>query len=331
MLCLCFSFLLTTTEPSLERLHAAVTEAAEKSTGEMGVAIEHLESGLRIDVRGDVAYPMASTFKLPLLVTLFHLVDEGKVRLDEMVSLERGDVHIGSGRLDDFVAPGISLSVANLAALMMRVSDNSAADELFSRVGPESVRERLRALGIEGISVDRTAQRLILDSLGMPPESTEGMDRQEILAYLNAYQPEPGELEAAASAFEVDPRDTATPLAMNDLLRAIYSGRAASPSSTLWIREILLACETGTNRIPGRLPEGAPAAHKTGTLGGAVADVGVLYLPDGRGHVLISVLTRGVEDREKAENAIAEIARYAYDYFQLSVSSYQLSVGSRRN
>ena len=315
MLGLALSFLLTTTEPSLERLRAAVAEAAEKSTGEMGVAIEHLESGLRIDVRGDVAYPMASTFKLPLLVTLFHQVDEGKVGLDEMVSLESGDLHIGSGRLDDFAAPGISLSIANLAALMMRVSDNSAADELLFRVGPESVRERLRALGIEGISVDRTAQRLILDSLGMPPESTAGMTRREILDFLNAYQPAPGELEAAAFAFERDLRDTATPSAMNDLLRAIYSGRAASASSTRRVTEILLACETGTDRIPGRLPEGARTAHKTGTLGGAVSDVGVLYLPEERGHVLISVLTRGVEDRDKAESAIAEIARYAYDYF----------------
>ena len=316
MLAFAFSFLLTTTEPSLERLRAAVAEAAGRSTGEMGVAIEHLESGQRLDVRGDTAYPMASTFKLPLLVTLFHQVDEGKIRLDEMVSLERGDLHIGSGRLDDLVAPGVSLSIANLAALMMRVSDNSAADDLLSRVGPAGVRERLRALGIEGISVDRTAERLILDSLGMPPGRTEGMTRQEILDFLNAYQPAPGELEAAASAFESDPRDTATPLAMNELLRAIYSGRAASPDSTRRMTEILLACETGRNRIPGLLPEGDLAAHKTGTLGGAVADVGVLYLPDGRGKVLISVLTRGVKNRDKAERAIAEIARYTYDYFQ---------------
>jgi beta-lactamase class A len=315
MLGLALSFLLTTTEPSLERLRAAVTVATETSTGEMGVAIEHLESGRKLDVGGDVAYPMASTFKLPLLVTLFHQVDEGKVRLDDRVSLERGDLHLGSGRLDVFVEPGISLSIANLAALMMRVSDNSAADLLLLRVGVESVRERLRGLGIEGISVDRSAERLILDSLGMPPERTEGMTREEILDYLNAYEPAPGELEAAASAFEGDPRDTATPLAMNDLLRAIYSGRAASASSTRRITEILLACETGRNRIPGRLPEGARAAHKTGTLGGAVSDVGVLYLPEGAGHVLLSVLTRGVEDREKAESAIADIARYSYSYF----------------
>ena len=105
---------------------------------------------------------------------------------------------------------------------------------------------------------------------------------------------------------------------MNDLLRAIYSGRAASPDSTRRMTEILLACETGKNRIPGLLPEGAVTARKTGTLGGAIADVGVLYLAEGRGHVLMSILTRGVKDRDKAERAIAEIARYAYDYFQFN-------------
>jgi beta-lactamase class A len=316
MLALAFSFLLSAPDPSLERFRVAVEDAAGKATGAMGVAIEHLESGIRFEVRGDVAYPMASTFKLPLLATLFHLVDEGKVRLDERVSLASGDVHLGSGRLDDFVAPGVSLSVGNLAALMMRVSDNSAADVLLSKVGLEAVGERLRELGIDGISVDRSAQRLILDSLGIPPERTDGMNRREILDYLNAYQPAPGELEAAAAAFEGDPRDTATPMAMNDLLRAIHSGRAASPDSTRRMTEILVACETGKNRIPGLLPEGAITARKTGTLGGAVADVGVLHLPDGRGHVLLSAMTRGVEDRETAERAIAEIARYAYDYFQ---------------
>jgi beta-lactamase class A len=316
MLALAFSFLLSSPVPSLERFRVAVEDAAGKATGEMGVAIEHLESGLRVEVRGDVAYPMASTFKLPLLVTLFHQVDEGKVRLDDRVSLESGDLHLGSGRLDDFVVPGVSLSVENLAALMMRVSDNSAADVLLSKVGLEAVGERLRDLGIGGISVDRSAQRLILDSLGMPPERTDGMTRQEILDYLNAYRPAPRELEAAAAAFEGDLRDTATPMAMNDLLRAIYSGRAASPDSTRRMKEILLACETGRNRIPGLLPEWAITARKAGTLGGAVADVGVLHLPDGRGHVLLSALTRGVEELEKAERAIAEVARYAYDYFR---------------
>jgi beta-lactamase class A len=56
-------------------------------------------------------------------------------------------------------------------------------------------------------------------------------------------------------------------------------------------------------------------AHKTGTIGGTVNNVGIIYLPHNRGHVIISVLSKAMEDREAAERAIADVARYAYDYF----------------
>jgi beta-lactamase class A len=305
-------------EPSLERLRGAVAEIVAAAPGDMGVAIEHLESGQSLEVNGDIRYPMASTFKLAVLAELFHRADEGKIRLDEMVSLGSDDVHIGSGELHDFLVPGVALSIENLAMLMMRVSDNSAADKLLGLVGAREVNERLSSLEIQEMSVDRTCQRLILDWLGMAPERTEGMTYQEIEDFLNAYEPVPGELEAAAAAFEKDPRDTATPVAMNRLIRSIFTGRAASASATRKMLDILLACETGKARIPGLLPKDVAVAHKTGTLGGTVDDVGIVYLPEGRGHVAISVLSRGMKDRDAAERAIAEVARYAYDYFRFA-------------
>jgi beta-lactamase class A len=304
-----------TSEPSLDRLREAVAGVADRAEGQMGVAIEHLETGRRVLVNGELSFPMASTFKLAVLATLFHQVDEGKKRLSDMVSLEKSDAHIGSGDLTDFRLPGVSLSIENLALIMMRVSDNSAADKLMEIVGIENVNRRLEALGIEGISVDRTCQRLILDWLGMPPERTAGMSYREIQDYLDAYKPAPGELEEAAAAFENDPRDSATPLAMNRLLAAIFRGQAGTDASCRSMTEILLACETGEKRIRGLLPEKVQVAHKTGTLGGTVNDVGILYLPEGRGHVAVSILSKGMKDREKAERAIAEIARFAYDYF----------------
>jgi beta-lactamase class A len=299
----------------LDRLRQAVSEVVSQAEGEMGVAIEHVESGQSIDVHGSVGFPMASTFKVAVLVELFRQVDEGKIRLDEMVSLESADIHIGSGELHDFLVPGISLSIENLALLMMRISDNSATDLLMGKVGIENVNRTLEALGVKGISVDRTCQRLILDWLGMEPEKTAGMAYQEIQDFLNAYQPASGELDEAASHFEEDPRDTATPLAMNQLLRATFRGEAASEASSRRMTEILLECETGKSRLRGLLPDKVQIAHKTGTLGGTVNDVGILYLPEGRGHVLVSVLSKKMKDRDQAEKAIAQIARYAYDYF----------------
>jgi beta-lactamase class A len=57
-------------------------------------------------------------------------------------------------------------------------------------------------------------------------------------------------------------------------------------------------------------------AHKTGTLGGVVDDVGIVYLPNGAGHIAIAVMSKRTRaSLEDVERTIAHIARYAYDYF----------------
>jgi beta-lactamase class A len=307
------------TDSGLERLRAAIQQVVEGTDGEMGVAIKHLETGQTLDVNGAEAYPMASTFKLAVLVELFNQVDMGKISLDETMSLERDDLHLGSGQLRDYIVPGVSLSIENLAHLMMRISDNSAADILLARVGVENVNRRLASLGVEGISVDRSCQRLILDWLGFDIEKTRGMSYSEVEEMLNAHEPEPGELEAAAAGFDDDPRDTATPLAMNRLLEMVFRGEAATPESCTKMIDILLDCDTGRNRLRGLLPSTTKVAHKTGTIGGTVNNVGVIYLPHDRGHVVISVLSKKMEDRDAAERAIADVARFAYDYFLFTV------------
>jgi beta-lactamase class A len=86
--------------------------------------------------------------------------------------------------------------------------------------------------------------------------------------------------------------------------------------------EILLGmmerCQTGKARIKGLLPQGTDVAHKTGTLGGVANDVGVISLPNGLGHLAISVFTKASNKSEDAEErAVAEVARTVYDYFVL--------------
>ena len=73
--------------------------------------------------------------------------------------------------------------------------------------------------------------------------------------------------------------------------------------------------------MSGRIPaQQLPLAHKTGTLGGTVNDVGVITLPEERGFVVIAVYTRGdsAVDVDDGERAVAEISRTIYDYFLFS-------------
>ncbi len=315
VLCMLLAKTTAANEGGTDRLRLAVEEAIAGSSGDMGVAIKHLESGEWLVVNGNRSYPMASTYKVAILVELFNQVDEGKIRLDEMVSLGPLNLHLGSGQLKRFIVPGVSLSIENLAFLMMRISDNSATDIVLERVGSENVNQRLASLGITDLVVSRSTQRLIMDHMGFQAWDVEGLTYEELEQKLNDYQVEPGELEMAATRFEMDAQDTATPAAMNLLLEKIFLGQAASPESCRRMVDIMLKCDTGVNRIRGLLPKSVEVAHKTGTIGGTVDDVGIIYLPQGRGHIILSVLSKSCEDRDKAESAIANIARYAYDYF----------------
>ena len=303
-------------QPSqIERLRAAVADVIRDSSGDMGVAIKHLETGQELAVNGDRSFPMASTVKVPILVELFNQVDSGEIRLDEMASLAPYDLHLGSGQLKEYVVPGVSLSMENLALLMMRVSDNTATDIVLKRVGIDHVNRRLSALGIGGISINRSTQDLIMGQMGFQDWNTDGMTHEELMAKLNDYEVAPGELEMAAARFDLDAQDTATPVAMNLLLEKILVGQAASPDASAKMVDIMLKCETGLDRIRGLLPSAVSVAHKTGTIGGTINDAGIIFLPEGRGHIVLSVLSKGAEDQDRAAHAIAEIARYAYDYF----------------
>jgi beta-lactamase class A len=81
-------------------------------------------------------------------------------------------------------------------------------------------------------------------------------------------------------------------------------------------------CRTGAGRLKGILPEETEVAHKTGSIGRTVNDVGIITLPNGAGHVLVAAFVKKSDlADEKRERAIAEAARAAHDYFLFTPES----------
>ena len=73
---------------------------------------------------------------------------------------------------------------------------------------------------------------------------------------------------------------------------------------------------TGEARLRGTLPKGTPVADKTGTgeAASSTNDVGLITLPEGKGHLAMAVLISGSKlPAEEQEKLIAELARVAYD------------------
>ena len=85
----------------IDRLRAHISQAATEARGRVGVAIKHLESGVEIVLNADETFPMASTFKLPVLVTLYDKAKKGQLNWDEVVDVNVHDQHMGSGDLSE--------------------------------------------------------------------------------------------------------------------------------------------------------------------------------------------------------------------------------------
>lgn len=304
-------------DPGLERLEREIARVAKISGGIVGATAIHLETGRRVSLNGADRFPMASTFKVPLAVQLLTRIDKGELKLDQMIDIKQSDLHPGSGTLTDmFNKGGLALSIRNLMELMLLISDNSATDILLREAGGgDAVTGRLRALGIEGINVNRSCARLIADWIGvgnLPPE--ENWTPEMFRLVFASVRPE--EQQAAARKFELDSRDTSTPDGMAALLERIYRKDMLKPESADLLMDIMRRCRTGEARLRGILPEGTEIAHKTGTIGGSTNDVGILTLPDGAGHIAIAVFVKSSQKELPArERAIAEIARAVHDFF----------------
>lgn len=301
----------------LAKLEREMARVAQVAGGVVGAAAIHVESGDGAALNARERFPMASTYKLPIAVQLLHRVDRGEERLDRMVTLDQRDLHPGSGTLSDlFNKPGLALSVRNLLELMLLISDNSATDVILRLAGgADAVNERMKALGIEGITVSRPTARLIADHQGvreLPPESEWSPEMFRKLAAALAAD----ERRAAARRFNDDPRDTAAPEAMARLLVRVHRRDTLKPDSADLLLDILRRCRTGEARLKGLLPQSTVVAHKTGTIGGTTNDVGILTLPDNAGHVALAVFVKSSENPTPArERAIAEIARAVHDFF----------------
>ena len=304
-------------DDSLRRLEREIARLSKVSGGVVGVTAIHLETGRRVSLGGGERFPMASTFKVPIAVQLLTRIDRSEVKLDQMIDIKQSDLHPGSGTLSVlFNKGGLALSVRNLMELMLLISDNSATDVLLRTAGgPEAVTARMRALGIEGINVDRSTARLISDWVGvtnLPPEDQWTPELFDIM--FAGLKPE--EQKAASKKFDSDPRDTSTPDAMAALLEKIYQREILKPASSELLLNIMYRCRTGEARLRGLLPGGTEIAHKTGTIGGSANDVGIITLPDNAGHVAIAAFVKSSDKAVPArERAIAEIARAVHDFF----------------
>jgi beta-lactamase class A len=128
-------------------------DIASHVDGVVGYDVLDLTTGDRIAHLEDAVFPTASTIKLAIVYELFKQVEEGTVRLDQTIVLDRAKAVGGSGVLHELGTP--TLSVRDYATLMVILSDNTATNVLIDLLGMENVTRRMAGLGLKDTKLRR--------------------------------------------------------------------------------------------------------------------------------------------------------------------------------
>ncbi len=82
----------------------------------------------------DLVFSSASLIKIPIVMTVYHLANQGRISLDDQIVLQANVIVGGSGSIQ-YTAPGSVYSVRELCARMIYDSDNTAVNMLVDHIG----------------------------------------------------------------------------------------------------------------------------------------------------------------------------------------------------
>lgn len=283
----------------------------ERQPFNMGIGVLDVDSGEHCAVRGDEVFPMASTFKVPLLYALMQAIERGELSLDEELRPPPRP-SLGSGLLSHLRSAS-HLTVHDLAYLMITISDNLAADMLLARIGgPDSLNHSLSRLGLNRIHVAMDCFQTLSMGRGWDPQDEESI--AAILEKPEKLKDYPVRTDSLIFQQSLD-NNVATPSQMTKLLAEIINPTQVSIESSKFMMSIL-ENQQFVQRMPSLLPEGVRVLNKTGTItGGVCCDVGVILLEHKR--IAFSAYIVGAPKNygRYTDKAIAEAARVVYDYY----------------
>ena len=210
--------------------------------------LKDLRTGKTADRLGDVPVPSASTRKISILMAALKAVHDGKLALDQKVTIEAKYQDNDSGTFQH-LTPGFWITFRDALVQMIIVSDNTCTGTVVDMVGLSEIRRYCEAIGLT-----RTIHRF-----GIPPRLGPEHTLEQVTT--------------------TTPHDQGMLLEM--ILHAVTDkATAAKLGSTPELCRLgldILSWQKLKTRLPSQLPLGTKVAHKTGTGSRGFMDAGIVY------------------------------------------------------
>lgn len=260
-------------------LEERIAEIEKRTGGTIAVAYHDLHSGRTFFRNERESMHAASTMKVPVMLALFDAITRAELTLDQAIPVKNDFKSIFDGstysleeREDSdkelYRHIGETRTLEDLMRRMIVRSSNLATNILIEFVGAPRVMELMKSIGAHDIRVLR------------------GVEDDK--------------------AYQAGMNNTSTAHDMMLVLRSIAEEKAVSSMASRTMSDILAAQEFNEG-IPAGLPSGTRVAHKTGWIPRISHDAAIVY-PRGRKPYVLVVQTRGIEDDDAADRAIAELS-----------------------
>ncbi|MHA6718550.1 serine hydrolase [Sphingomonas sp. RS6] len=309
--------------PAPAELVLTLAQLTRNFDGVAGVAVTSIDRGWTAAANGARKLPQQSVSKMWVAMTVLDQVDQGRIRLDDPLTITRADFTLFHQPVAALVKgdQGYQSTVGEIMRRALTMSDNTCNDKLLRLVGgPPAVRSFIARNALGSIRFGPGEKLLQMGTAGLPawkPEYSMGNS----FAVARAKLPRATRV-AAFDSYVADPPDGAAPLAIAGALARLKRGELLSPASTAWLIATMQSSHTGKYRLRGAVPPGWTFGHKTGTgqdLFGRTAgynDVGILTAPDGRSYalaVMIGDTPRPINERQLLMHAVvrAIVAQHA--------------------
>ena len=262
-----------------QKLDATVQQVNRELNGTMGVAILDLTDGRTLLLNPDAVFAQASCIKVTVLAELY--------RQDQQA--EQGTP--GKARLTDMYT--------------MDSSDLVADSAIMAGLTPGMTKLTNRDLATFMVAVsDNSATNVLIDRVGMA--NVNAMLDSLSLTHTRL-QRKMMDVKAAQAGRE----NLSTPREMMTFFADLYQGKLLNQTITNnYFKEL---STKKSSDIPRFLPEDLMIANKPGELAGVRNDIGVVFVPN-RPFVIV-VMTAYLQHERDGNDAIAKIAKAAYEYF----------------
>ncbi len=242
--------------------------------GDAGIIIEDLNTGWKFSLNEGKLFPSASLVKIPIMAACFQAVYDGRLALKEEMVLRVSNKTPGSGVLKN-VASGTAISVEKLIEVMITNSDNTAANMLIERLGFEYLNDFFKKSGLKNTNLSRKMMDFQFRRQGVENYTSAGD-----VAFL-----------------------------LEKIYQRRFLNRAVSEKCL-----VLLLRQKVKDRIPRKLPEDCPVAHKTGLERNVCHDAGIVFTR--QGDFLICVLTKSRIGIRQVKEFISNISLVIFETYR---------------